>query len=50
MKQINDSSARLAYLNEKAADLNEALGKAEKLKSQQAEHLAELKERTTKIE
>ena len=33
MKQINDSTSRLAYLNEKILELKEAQDKAEKLKS-----------------
>ncbi len=32
MKQINDSTARLAYMNEKINDLRDQLDKAEKLK------------------
>lgn len=33
MKQINDSTARLAYLNEKVVDLKDQLDKADKLKA-----------------
>jgi hypothetical protein len=34
MKQINDSTSRLAFLNEKVGELREQLEKAEKLKEQ----------------
>jgi len=43
MKQINDSAARVVYLNDKISDLKDQIDKAEKLKEQQVEHLDELK-------
>lgn len=49
MKQINDQTSRLAYLNEKVADLKDQLQKAEKLKEQQVDHLDELKQRSDKL-
>ena len=50
MKQINDQTSRLAYLNEKITDLRDAQDKAEKLKQQQQEHLEELKQRMDKLQ
>lgn len=49
MKQINDQTSRLAYLNEKIGELREAQDKSEKLKEQQFEHLEELKTRMEKL-
>ena len=50
LKQINDSTSRLAYLTEKINELREAQEKAEKLKTQQQEHLEELKQRLEKLQ
>lgn len=50
MKQINDSTSRLAYLNEKIGELKEAYDKAEKLKASQQDHLEELRQRLEKLQ
>ena len=49
LKQINDSTARLAYLSERIAEIKDQLEKAEKLKDQQVEQQNELKERHDKL-
>lgn len=49
MKQINDQTSQLAYLNEKIAELREQYDKSDKLKEQQLEQLDELKTRLDKL-
>eukprot|EP00347_Sterkiella_histriomuscorum_P015656 403356196 len=49
MKQINDQTSQLAYLNEKIAELRDQYDKSEKLKDQQLEQLEELKQRFEKL-
>lgn len=46
---INDSTQRLAFLQEKIDDLRDAIDKADKLKTSQQEHLGELKTRMDKL-
>ena len=43
MKQINDRTSRLAYLNEKLGELQEVKVKTEEIKSNQVKQLDELK-------
>jgi ABC-type transporter Mla subunit MlaD len=48
--QINDTTQRLAFLQEKIGDLKEQIEKADKLRAQQFEHLQELKGRMEKLQ
>ena len=50
MKQINDQTARLAYLNEKLSELQEEKLRSEALKTQQANTLDELKVKMSKLQ
>lgn len=50
MKQINDRTSRLAYLNEKLGELQEEKLRTEELKSQQANTLDELKAKMGKLQ
>lgn len=47
--QINDTTQRLAFLQEKIGDLKEQIEKADKLRLSQFEHLQELKGRMEKL-
>lgn len=48
--QINDSTQRLAFLQEKIIDFGEQIEKADKLKSSQQDHLLELRARMDKLQ
>lgn len=49
LKQVQDTTQRLAYLTEKLAKLQDENVKAEQLRSQQVEQLNELKGRMAKL-
>ena len=49
LKQVQDTTQRLAYLTEKLAKLEEENKKAEELRNQQIDQLEELRNRLTKL-
>ena len=48
--QINDTTQRLAFLQDKIDELKDQIDKGEKVKQQQSEHLLELKQRMEKLQ
>lgn len=50
MKQINDQTTRLAYLNEKLSDLQMEKMRSEELKAQQAATLDDLRSKMSKLQ